>query len=74
MDTGTNTGTRITGGEVAAEAGIDMIVTGTGEGKEIIIIEAGAAVEVLIMTITVGEADMIMRGVVGAVLVKGIGS
>ncbi|CAL5386048.1 unnamed protein product [Camellia sinensis] len=69
-DTGMNTGTRITGGEVAAEAGIDMIVTGTGEGKEIIVIEAGAAVEVLIMTIAVGEADMIMRGVVEAVLMK----
>ncbi|KAI8015072.1 hypothetical protein LOK49_LG05G02969 [Camellia lanceoleosa] len=69
-DTGMNTGTRITGGEVAAEAGVDVIVTGTGEGKEIIVIEAGAAAEVLIMTIAVGEADMIMRGVVGAVLIK----
>lgn len=65
-----NTGTRITGGEVAAEAGIDMIVIGTGEGKEIIVIEAGAAVEVLIMTNAVEEADMMMRGVVGAVLMK----
>ncbi|CAL5386024.1 unnamed protein product [Camellia sinensis] len=71
-DTGMNTWTRITGEEVAAEAGIDMIVTGTGEGKEIIVIIAGAAVEVLIMTIAVGEADMIMRGVVGAVLMKAI--
>ncbi|CAL5384115.1 unnamed protein product [Camellia sinensis] len=72
MDTGMNTGTRITGGEVAAEAGIDMIVMGIEEGKEIIVIDAGAAVEVLIMTIAVGEADMIMRGVVEAVHMKGI--
>ncbi|CAL5384111.1 unnamed protein product [Camellia sinensis] len=69
-DTGMNTGTRIIGGEVAAEAGIDMIVIGTGEGKEIIVIEAGAAVQVLIMTNAVGEVDMMMRGVVGAVLMK----
>lgn len=45
-----NTGTGITGGEVAAEVGIGMI----GEEKEIIVVEAGAAAEALIIEKTVG--------------------
>lgn len=59
-----STGIGITGGEVAAEVGVDMTVTGTAEGIEIIVIEAEAAAEVLIITKTVGEADMMMRGAV----------
>ena len=62
----------ITGGEAAAEAGADMTVTGTMQRKEIIVIEAGAVVEVLIITKAVGEADMMMRGPVGVGLLEGI--
>ncbi|CAL5414917.1 unnamed protein product [Camellia sinensis] len=61
---GMSTGIGITGGEVAAEVGVDMTVNGTAEGIEIIVIEAEAAVEVLIITKTVAEADMMMRGAV----------
>lgn len=53
-------GIGIPGGEVAAEVGEDMIVTGLEEGKEIIVIEAGASVEVLIITRNVEEAKMMM--------------
>jgi hypothetical protein len=55
-----NIGVEIPGGEVAAEVGEDMIVTGLEEGKEIIVIEAGALVEVLIITRNVEEAKMMM--------------
>lgn len=65
-----NTGTRITGGEVAVEAGIDMIVTGTAARKEIIVAEAGAAVPVLIVTKTMGEANTMKSATVGADLTK----
>lgn len=65
-----NTGTGITGGEVAVEAGIDMIVTGTVAEKEIIVAEAGAAVPVLIATNTMGEANMMKSAAVGADLTK----
>lgn len=67
-----NTGTGITGGEVAVEAGIDMIVTGTAARKEIIVAEAGAAVPVLIVTKTMGEANTMKSATVGADLTKGI--
>lgn len=67
-----NTGTGIIGGEVAVEAGIDMIVTGTAARKEIIVAEAGAAVPVLIVTKTMGEANMMKSAAVGADLTKGI--
>lgn len=65
-----NTGTGITGGEVAVEAGIDMIVTGTAARKEIIVAEAGAAVPVLIVTKTMGEANTMKSAAVGADLTK----
>lgn len=65
-----NTGTRITGGEVAVEAGKDMIVTGTAARKEIIVAEAGAAVPVLIVTKTMGEANTMKSAAVGADLTK----
>lgn len=65
-----NTGTGIIGGEVAVEAGIDMIVTGTAARKEIIVAEAGAAVPVLIVTKTMGEANMMKSAAVGADLTK----
>lgn len=67
-----NTGTGITGGEVAVEAGIDMIVIGTAARKEIIVAEAGAAVPVLIVTKTMGEANTMKNAAVGADLTKGI--
>lgn len=50
LGTGMNTGTGITGGEVAAEVVVGM----TGEEKEIIIVEAGVTVEALIIAKTVG--------------------
>lgn len=65
-----NIGTGITEGEVAVGVGSDMIVTGIVGGKEIIAAGAGAgagaAVQVLIITKIVGEADMMMSGVVEA--------
>lgn len=65
-----NTGTGITGGEVAVEAGIDMIVIGTAAEKEIIVAEAGAAVPVPIVTNTMGEANTMKSAAVGANLTK----
>lgn len=65
QDIGMGTGIRTTGGEVAVEVGIDLTVTGTGVKKEIIIIEVGASVEVLIIARTVEEAADVMRGVAG---------
>lgn len=65
-----NIGTGITGGEAAVEAGIDMIVTGTAAEKEIIVAEAGAAVLVLVVTKTMGEANTMKSAAVGADLTK----
>lgn len=59
-----NIGVGIPGGEVVAEVGEDMIVTSPEEGKEIIVVEAGASVEALIITRNVEEANMMMKGVV----------
>lgn len=61
-----NTGTGITGREVAAEVEAEAIVTGTVGRKEIVAVGAEAAVQVLIITRIVGEADMMMSGVVAA--------
>lgn len=61
-----NTGTGITGREVAAEVEAETIVTGTVGRKEIVAVGAEAAVQVLIITRIVGEADMMMSGVVAA--------
>lgn len=60
-----NIGTGITEGEVAVGVGSDLIVTGIVGGKEIVT-GAGAVVQVLIITKIVGEADMMMSGVVEA--------
>lgn len=60
-----NIGTGITEGEVAVGVGSDLIVTGIVGGKEIVA-GAGAVVQVLIITKIVGEADMMMSGVVEA--------
>lgn len=71
-----NTRTGITGGEVAVEAGIDMSVTGTAGEKEIIVAEAEAAAAatapVLIITNTMGEANMMKSAAVEADLMEGI--
>lgn len=64
-DIGMNIGTGITEGEVAVGVGSDLIVTGIVGGKEIVA-GAGAVVQVLIITKIVGEADMMMSGVVEA--------
>lgn len=61
-----NTGTGITGREVAAEVEAETIVTGTVGRKEIVAVGAEAAVQVLIITRIVGEADMMMSAVVAA--------
>lgn len=68
------TGTGIIEGEVAAEVGSDMIMTGTAGGKGIVVAVAGAVVQVLIITKIVGEADMKMTGEVEAVPMIGIQS
>lgn len=47
-----------------------MIVTGTAARKEIIVAEAGAAVPVLIVTKTMGEANTMKSAAVGADLTK----
>lgn len=67
-----NIGVGIPGGEVVAEVGEDMIVTSPEEGKEIIVVEAGASVEALIITRNVEEANMMMKGVVEVGLMEGI--
>ena len=69
---GMNTGTGITGREVAAEVEAETIVTGTVGRKEIVAVGAEAAVQVLIITRIVGEADMMMSGVVAAGHMEGI--
>lgn len=68
---GIGTGKR-TEGEVVAEVGIDMTVTGIIRVKEILITEAGAAVQVLTIAKTVDGEDMMMNGVVGASRMGGI--
>ncbi len=59
-----NTGkrTRITGGEVAAEVEVEVIVINTVGRKERAVVGAEAAVQVLIITRIAGEADMMMNG------------
>lgn len=69
---GMNTGTGITGREVAAEVEAETIVTGTVGRKEIVAVGAEAAVQVLIITRIVGEADMMMSAVVAAGHMEGI--
>lgn len=64
-------GKKIIGGEVAAEVGVDLTVTGTGVKIKIIVVEVGALVKVLIIAKTVVEADMMMRSVVVVVLMEG---
>lgn len=49
-----------------------MNVMGAVAGIETIVPEAGVAVLVLIITENVGEADMMMRGVVEVDLMEGI--
>lgn len=53
-------------GEVAVEVGTDMTVTGIIGVRERVTTVAGAAVQVLTTTETVGEPDMMMTGAVGA--------
>ena len=65
MNTRTGIGTE-TGGEVVAEVGTDMTVTGTTGVKEITDTGAEAAVQVLTTAKTVEGADMMMSGVVVA--------
>lgn len=69
---GMNTRTRITGGEVAAEVEVKVIVTGIVERNERVVVGAEAAVQVLIITRIVGEADMMMNGVVAVGHLEGI--
>ena len=59
-------GTEILGVEVVVEVGTDLSVTDIAEGKGIIVVEAGAAVQVLFIAETAREGDMMMRIVVGA--------
>ena len=67
-----NTRTGIPRGEVAAEVGAGMTGIDPEEGKEIIVIEAGAAVEALIIRKTVVGVDMMTRSTAGVGLMEGI--
>ncbi|GFZ10046.1 serine/arginine-rich splicing factor-like protein, putative [Actinidia rufa] len=65
-----NTRTGIPREEVAAEVGAGMTGIDLEEGKEIIVIEAGAAVEALIIIKTVEEVDMMTRNAAGVDLME----
>ncbi|GFY85827.1 serine/arginine-rich splicing factor-like protein, putative [Actinidia rufa] len=67
---GMNTRTGIPRGEVAAEVGAGMTGIDPEEGKEIIVIEAGAAVEALIIRKTVEEVNMMTRSTAGVGLME----
>lgn len=61
-----NIRTKVLGEGLVVEVGTDLSVTDIAGGKGIIVVEAGAAVQVPIITETVREGDMMMKIVVEA--------